>query len=94
MFRGERPPGSEWSARDRELALALAELERSICDGCGIPSWLGHEFTLSEDWEAEAFRCHSCTARLREAENRTNASQPGALRFAVTQIHRKPRPKN
>lgn len=92
VLAGDTRPGDHWTARDRELALALTEIEDAQCKGCGQPQWLAFDPNVSWDVDDDPWRCHPCTAREQAAEEWAKGTpegssipQPSALRWSVTQ---------
>lgn len=70
----------EWSAEDREMAMAFAAYEAGLCSGCR------HELAITTQPEMEdayipepAIRCHRCTASMRAAAVYEQSDHPGAL---------------
>ncbi len=56
---------NEWSAQDRELAVATILLERSKCPGCGQPKehvWVEDRDDCEFDIIAEEVQCQACEA--------------------------------
>lgn len=74
----------DWSEDDRELALALADYEATLCDGHGGPLEQGmdpaNEFAFRGRMKG---RCHACTALAVAASQAEGAPHPSALKFTV-----------
>lgn len=75
VFLGHRGDEGPWTARDRELAEALAIYEASLCPGCSQPL----SETLDPDregwYEVHVETCAACRAK---ALDKTE-DEPGAL---------------
>ena len=91
MFDGERSPGEHWTTRDRELAIALEQLDGSLCSGCGQPQWLAFDPSLSWDVDDKPYRCFPCTYLETSAAEFMGGERPpehpSALRWTVRQYH-------
>lgn len=84
VLRGARLPSDPWTARDRALAQAAEQLDRSKCPGCGTPLWLAYDPALERKWKAALpIRCHPCTAIAHKQRQYDESDAPEALRFPV-----------
>jgi hypothetical protein len=92
----EREP--EWDAESYGLVVALAELERSACDGCGEPIGESTAFDANPDNRdgthvyvaGDPYRCFACDARDKKTAEFTKAGGDlsSALRFPVNRVDR------
>lgn len=73
-----------WTNEERTAALALAQYENELCEGCGHPlaetSLPEREFDYLTD---PPIRCHRCTAIEMAQEAVQSKPQPGALHLSV-----------
>lgn len=95
VLRGERPPTGRWSSRDALLAVALTQLEASLCPGCGQPQWLAFDHEV--EWDVPGpMRCFPCTTRdqaasafmksSRGADGEVHVDAPEALRWPINRV--------
>ena len=91
VMRGERAPTEPWTTRDRRLAVALTQLEASLCSGCGQPSWLTYDASLTWEVDDEPYRCIPCTAQSKAVSKWTSDGEeveaPDALRWAPPRVY-------
>lgn len=81
----------EFDEEQRNLLLALVEIEDDTCPGCRQPISLAWtEATDPDNPDASHHfaapfprRCHGCDAREQRAEEYREATRPAALRFGV-----------
>lgn len=77
----------EWDDEQRQVALALAEVEADECPGCGHP--LSESMAVDADgrYVAEAAgRCHACDAVAIAAESATEAPRPHLRRWHARRL--------
>jgi hypothetical protein len=89
-------PEAEWTPEQQGWALALAEYEASLCEGCGhdLAETLSTE---AEDWKVlPPLRCAACTRlamditeRSKGNEKRTGGGYLSALRYLVVRRHKR-----
>lgn len=58
---------TEWTLRDRILALALHLYEDGLCSGCGQPASRAHNPDMEGYYAPVTVRCEACAVREREA---------------------------
>lgn len=56
-----------WTDEDRAWALALADIERDACPGCGEPWSESSDKDSEGQYTAEVLRCHACAAGAAKA---------------------------
>jgi ferredoxin len=90
----------EWDEESYGLVAALADLEASTCDGCGMPldecmsadaDRLNRAGTHYYEADAAPTRCHACSARERAVDayaKQPNAQVTQALRWSVRRVDR------
>lgn len=74
-----------WLDEDRAWALALAEVERDACPGCGHP-WSETSASDSEDtYDVTLLRCHACAAGASASRRFQQAGgDPQGLHLSIT----------
>jgi hypothetical protein len=84
VFTGQEPPGARWTEQDTAGALALAELEASICSGCKgfLPETTDarNEFAYQT---SPPIRCHRCTHLEMIRDTYADQHHSSALMFLV-----------
>lgn len=81
MFLGQRGDEGPWTARDRELAKALALYEGSLCKGCGHSVHETYDPDRENWYEVEVEICAAC--RALETHAKDEEPEPGQKAYAV-----------
>ncbi len=58
----------EWTDEDRCLLIGLAEYEKTLCPGCGLPIESAWHSDMDGWYEATEVVCHACTTRRPEGQ--------------------------
>lgn len=76
-----------WTAQDRAWAVALVEVERDTCGGCGQPR---SESTAAENeyaYTAEPERCHACATIRRASRKFTDGASESVSDGLTFHVH-------
>lgn len=57
---------TDWTLRDRILALALQMYEDGLCPGCGLPANRAHDPLMEGYYVPNVVTCQACATRERE----------------------------
>lgn len=71
---------TEWTAKDKKLAVAWQTLQDETCPRCGTPTWLGHTEDERVDFESHVTICYACQ-HLEQEGKKAKELPAGATRY-------------